>query len=246
MRGVGVARLLAAAALLVGGSIGTVAAQDAAIDAPPADTLSGGSRPEQLLLFSGVDLWRASFAQYGGLHWAPGGLNNDGGFARLLLSRNFDRYGATSTIIFRGALLGGLRFKRGAFELKLMAGPELQNADPSSAFDQLRGTRLGLQAAVETWWQPTAHLMLTSSLSLSSLGSGYGGRIAAGWRLSDRAWIGPEASTSRDDASTQYRVGVHVTGFAIEAAEWSAAAGYLEDGFARRGGYGRIGVLFRQ
>ncbi|WP_415914811.1 cellulose biosynthesis protein BcsS [Rhodopseudomonas palustris] len=233
---------------MIGSSAGGVAAQEAAIDAPIADPLSGGSRPEQFLLFAGVDLWHASVANYAGLHWAPAGLHNDGVFARLLLSRNFERYGATSTIIFRGALLGGVRFKRGGFEVKLMAGPELENADPTSPFDQLRGTRLGLQAAAETWWQPTPELLLATSLTLTAHGNGngYGGRVAAGWRLLDQAWIGPEASAFSDHYSTQYRVGLHVTGLRVEGLEWSAAAGYLEDGFARRGGYGRIGMLLRQ
>ncbi|MBB5048616.1 hypothetical protein HNR60_003384 [Rhodopseudomonas rhenobacensis] len=242
MRGVGVSVLGVAAAVIGGGG---VLAQDA-IDAPLLDPLSGGSRPEQVLLFAGFDLWRGSLASSGGLQWAPGGLNNDGVFARLLLSRSLERYRDSSTLIFRGALLGGLRIKRGEFELKLMAGPALENNDPTSRFDQLRGTRLGLQAAAETWWQPTPELMLATSLSLTTRGGGYGGRIAAGWRLFDQAWVGPEASAFRDDYSRQYRVGLHVTGVRFDALEWSAAIGYLEDGFARRGGYGRIGVLLRQ
>lgn len=121
-------------------------AEDPAIIALVSDDTSPGS-PEQFLLFSGVDLWRASASAYGGLQLAPGGLNEDGLVVRLLLSRNLERYADTRTLTFRAAGLAVVRGKQGEFELKLMAGPQLESHDPTSPAASLRGTRLGLQAS---------------------------------------------------------------------------------------------------
>jgi hypothetical protein len=224
---------------------GDARAEDPAIIAPMSEDASARNS-EQFLLFSGVDLWRASAAAYGGLNWAPGGLNADGLIARLLLSRNVERYADTSSTISRVSALAGVRVKQGEFELKLMAGPQLESNDPTSPAASLRGTRLGLQAVAETWWEPTPALMLASSWSATTLGTGYGGRLATGFRLFDLAWSGPEVSAFTDAFSTQTRVGLHLTGVRWLDLEWSGAVGYLQDNFHRNGVYGRVGVLVRR
>jgi hypothetical protein len=238
-----------AAAIMTAG-IGAQA-QDAAllVNGPDDASAPDNAReptPEQFLLFSGVEFWRASAAAYGGLHWAPGGLNDDGLIARVLLSRQVDHYGPSSNAVFRGSALAGLRVKHSDFELKLMLGPLLESNEPTSPAARLRGTRLGLQAIAETWWEPTPMLMLASSWSATTLGSGYGGRVAAGWRLFGTLWSGPEVSAFTDEDSTQYRVGLHLTGVRWQDLEWSAAVGYLRDSYHREGAYARLGVLLRR
>jgi hypothetical protein len=240
-----VRRAWAVAAAIAAAAVGRAAAQDAALLATGPEDASPPS-PERFLLFSGVDLWRASAAAYGGLHWAPGGLNEDGLVARLLLSRNVERYADTSSTISRVSALAGVRVKLDAFELKLMAGPQLESNDPTSPAATLRGTRLGLQAVAETWWEPAPELVLASSWSVTTLGTGYGGRLAAGLRLFDMIWSGPEVSGFTDAFSTQYRVGLHLTGLRWQDLEWSAAAGYLQDSYHRNGAYGRVSVLVRR
>lgn len=88
--------------------------------------------------------------------------------------------------------------------------------------------------------------MLASSWSATTLGTGYGGRIAAGFRLFDLAWSGPEVSAFTDEFSTQTRVGLHLTGVRWQDLEWSASFGYLQDSFHRNGTYGRVSVLVRR
>ena len=39
---------------------------------------AGGPDDPSLLLFSGTDLWRYGAFGYGGVLWAPGGLDNSG------------------------------------------------------------------------------------------------------------------------------------------------------------------------
>ena len=132
--------------------------------------------------------------------------------------------------------------------LQVFAGPdtEIHVLTPDIPSAKLRGLNFGARVAADMWWEPTTRIMLTSSLSATTIGTGYSARGAAGLRLFDRFWTGPEISTSSDEFSTQYRVGAHLTGFRTADIEWSAAAGYLTDSFNRDGIYGRIGVAVRQ
>jgi hypothetical protein len=221
-------------------------------DVPQTDGLSGGTKVERVLLYAGFDIWRAGRTGYGGFYWAPDGLNNDGFITRLFVSDGVERYdtGAKrfNTNIVRAAPLAGWRFKQGDFEIKVFAGPELENRilNPDIPAARLRGIHIGARAATELWWEPMPELMLASAFSASTNAASHNARVAAGWRLVDQFWAGPEISVSRDEFSTQYRVGAHLTGFRLAMFEWSAAAGYLQDSFRRSGVYGRIGVLTRQ
>src|SRR4051812_34986842 len=99
-------------------------AQPAVAEPPLIDNLSGGSKPERLLFFSGVDLWRNGQAGYGGMVLAPqGDLNQDGFLIRLFMSDDFERYDTPtqrfSTNIFRASVMPGWRIKRGNVEIKI-------------------------------------------------------------------------------------------------------------------------------
>jgi Cellulose biosynthesis protein BcsS len=239
-----------AAAVLACGS--RALAQALEPDTPPSDSLSGGTKVERVLLYGGFDIWRFGRTGYGGFYWAPNGLNNDGFIARLLVSRSVERYDAGqkrfNTSIVRASPLAGWRFKQNDFEIKVFAGPELENRvlTPDVAAARFRGTQLGARVAAELWWEPMSELMLTSAFSASTNATSHSARAAAGWRVFEQFWAGPEISASGDAFSQQYRIGAHLTGFRLAAFEWSAAAGYVQDSFHRSGVYGRIGVLTRQ
>jgi hypothetical protein len=221
-------------------------------DTPQPDRLSGGTKVERVLLYAGFDIWRYGGTGYGGFYWAPDGLNNDGFITRLFVSRGVERYDAGSkrfnTDIVRAAPLAGWRFSQGTLELKVFAGPELENRvlTPDVPTAAYRGTHVGARFAAELWWEPKPEIMLTSAFSASTNAASHSARAAAGWRVFDRFWAGPEISASADVFSQQYRVGAHLTGFRLDALEWSAAVGYVTDSYHRSGVYGRIGVLTRQ
>jgi hypothetical protein len=221
-------------------------------DTPPSDGLSGGTKVERVLLYAGFDIWRLGRGGYGGFYWAPEGLNNEGFITRLFVSGGVERYDAGSkrfnTTIVRVSPLAGWRFKQNDFEIKVFAGPELENRvlTPDLPTARFRGTQLGARVAAELWWEPMPEMMLTSAFSASTNATSHSVRAAAGWRVLDQFWAGPEISASGDDFSQQGRIGAHLTGFKLAAFEWSAAAGYVTDRFHRSGVYGRIGVLTRQ
>ena len=221
-------------------------------DTPQPDGLSGGAKAERVLLYAGFDIWRNSRSGYGGFYWAPDGLNNDGFITRLFVSRGVERYDAGgkrfNTNIIRAAPLAGWRLSQGTLELKVFAGPEVENRvlTPDIPAAEYRGTKLGARFAAELWWEPIPEMMLTSAFSASTNATSHSARGAAGWRVLDQFWAGPEISASSDVFSQQVRIGAHLTGFRFEALEWSAAVGYVTDSHHRSGVYGRIGVLTRQ
>lgn len=215
------------------------------------DPPGGRSRADDALLFSGVDLWRNGFSGYGGIQWGAAGTGEDGLIVRLTMSQGFEQYFtpdlAYTTDIFRAALLTGWRFKRGTFELKLFAGPDFEhrNLDPDIIGQRWRGAHGGLRVVAESWAEPTPELMLASSLYVTSIASTYGFRAAAGWRLFDQFWLGPEVSGSRDEFSRQTRIGLHLTGLQLSALEVTAAAGFVSDSYGRSGSYMRMGAQLR-
>jgi opacity protein-like surface antigen len=250
MRWIALRACCVAAAVLACG--GRALAQALEPDTPPSDSLSGGTKVERVLLYAGFDIWRNGRSAYGGFYWAPDGLNNDGFITRLFVSRSLERYDAGSkrsnTDIIRAAPLAGWRLGQGTLELKVFAGPELENRvlTPDVPAAEYRGTHIGARVASEFWWEPMPDMMLTSAFSASTNATSHSARAAAGWRVLDRFWAGPEISASSDALSRQARIGVHLTGFKLDALEWSVAIGYVTDSYHRSGVYGRIGVLTRQ
>jgi len=112
-----------AVAALLGGSSPTIADPLAGL-LPAESQLSGGAYPEKFLYFSGFDVWRSGGSFYGGVQWAPGGLNQNGFTLKLLIAEGTYRYLSGGTDI-RGtgllaSILPGWRVKRGNFEIKVL------------------------------------------------------------------------------------------------------------------------------
>ncbi len=228
-------------------------ALDALASAQPSfDPLIGGTQAGQFLFYTGVDAWRYGATAYGGIQWAPGRLENEGFFLRLIASDGLERYetGSTrsTTQIFRASGLPGWKFKRGSFEVQLYAGPDFELDTPmyGSPAGRMHGTHFGARGGADFWWEPIPQMMLASSFSATTIANAYSARGAAGWRIADMFWLGPEISTSGDDYSQQYRVGMHLTGFKTAGLDWSAATGYVQDSFNRSGVYGRFGLSLRR
>lgn len=226
---------------------------DPVTDADNWSTGAAGAAPEKFLYFNGFDLWRSGGTGYGGLLWSPGGLNNDGFTLKVLLAGGSYLYQSGINDITGRYLLGsvmpGWRFKRGDLELKVFAGVDVQHHEtsPDDPGNRLRGNHAGARFNAEMWWEPApAQMMISGSFSGSTVGDSFGVRAAAGWRLLNQFWIGPEVEASGDEIYRQYRVGAHVTSFKAGDFEWTLGAGYVEDNSHHSGLYGRIGVLTRE
>lgn len=215
----------------------------------PFDYLSGGM-PDRLMYFGGIDASKWSFGAFAGAQWMPNGFDRDGFILRLFVSesleRYVDRFGRYDTQIGRAYLMPGYMFRIGRMEAQLLVGPDaevdllFQNGRP----DRWR-SRLGVRGIADLWWEPTPELMVQYALSGTTIDSGYNTRIAAGWRLFDSFWIGPEAALSADYFSRQTRLGVHLTGLRTNDYEWTFAVGRVSDDFGRDGIYGRFGIMLR-
>jgi hypothetical protein len=87
--------------------------------------------------------------------------------------------------------------------------------------------------------------MITGSASLSTIGASYWTRAAAGVRLFDVVWLGPEFIACGDDVYRQLRFGTHATSLRVGSFEFSVGTGWATDTDGRNGMYGRVGMLFR-
>lgn len=234
------------------GGAATAFSDPIAPDAAPPNDMRGGAYPEKFLYYSGFDLWRNGGTFYGGVQWAPNGLNADGFTLKVLLAEGSYLYRASGADIrgtyFLGSVMPGWRIKRGDVEIKIFAGLDLQHHEtsPNDPFNNLIGTHAGLRVNAELWWEPAQMFMLASSMSGSTIGKSFGIRGAAGWRVIDRFWAGPELETSGDEIYRQYRAGAHVTSLRTGPFEWTLGAGFVQDNSHRSGAYGRIGLLTRQ
>ncbi|MGH6684945.1 MAG: cellulose biosynthesis protein BcsS [Pseudolabrys sp.] len=209
----------------------------------------------RLILFSGQDFWRNGAFLYGGLIWAPRGVDRDGLLLKVLLAGGQYRYvagdlGGASVTGTEGlaAVMPGWRIKRGPVEVKVFFGPEFQQhrLSPDDPGNQLRGGSLGLRFATEVWAEPTPATMIAADASLSSIGGNNSARAAFGWKAFDRFYIGPETQIYAGDGYKQTRFGAHITSLKIGATEWSAAGGWARDTDNRSGAYLRINVLTRR
>jgi hypothetical protein len=119
----------------------------------------------------------------------------------------------------------GWRFKHDRLELTVFAGLDFQDHlltpdDPASA---VRGRKWGARGGADLWYEPWHAIMLAGNVSVSSIGPGYWSRAAAGWRVLDMIWLGPEALALGDPSYQQYRVGAHMNGLKTKWLEWRSA-----------------------
>lgn len=205
----------------------------------------------RVLFFSGVDIWPNGLFSHSGFLWAYQGLNADGPVLKMFVNGGLYRYRADRREIIgrqsMGSVLPGWRWHRPGFEVTAFAGLDLQDHRfiPNDPESRLRGTRAGLRGTLDVWYEPFPNAMVTGSASLSTVGLSYWTRAAAGWRLFDAIWAGPEILASGDDRYRQLRVGAHITSFRYSSYEFAIGAGWATDSDRRDGWYGRLGVIYR-
>jgi hypothetical protein len=236
-----------------------IRAADARPLAAPKQGATGGHVAPQdqarILLFATTDIWRQGGFSYGGVLWAPNGLDRDGPVLKLMFGGGLYHYnsGALGNIDvagreFAAMALPGWRFVGDSFVFTAFLGYDFQqhHLSPDDPSAGLRGSYHGLRTGFELWWQPTASTMVAADASVSTIGPGYSVRLATGLRAFDAFYFGPEIHAfGADDNYRQFRAGIHVTGFRTGLVEWSVGAGWATDSDDHNGAYGKLGVLTR-
>lgn len=230
------------------GSSAEAHAQAAEVLPPVAQPERPNSSMGDLLVYSGVDVWRYGGSAYVGSDWSLPLKGPIEPVIRLFGANGIDdfktRFASYRTDTARGSIMPGIRLREGSLEIKLFVGGDYEmRAALDRSFNNPKHF-FGVRFAGDVWWEPDAQWMLSGSASATSIEAGRSARLAAGWRL-PFAWIGPEFQAMHDVFNTQYRAGAHLTGFKIGTTEWSLAGGYARDSFHRSGPYARIGVAFR-
>ena len=221
--------------------------------AAAAQAGSDGPNNPSFLLFAGTDLWRDGAFANGGLLWSPAGLDADGFTLKILLNGGIYTYPSgrlhmdVEGTLVSAAALPGWRTTHDGLTIGLYAGPVVQDyrLTPYDPGSRLHGLYGGAQVAGDVWYQPDPATMIALDGSIASIDLIGSARAAIGWRLVEPFFVGPETQAFWRTDSRQLRLGAHVTGYRIDALEWSAAGGWAADSFGRGGPYLRLGVTAR-
>ena len=173
---------------------------------------AGGPDDPSLLLFSGTDLWRYGAFLYGGVLWAPDGLDNNGFIGKVLLDGGEYSYvsGDLNETIdgtkLSAAVLPGWRFIRDGLTVSLFTGPVVQDyrLTPYDPGSRLHGLYAGAEFASDIWYQPNATTMAALNGSITSIGpTGYV-RATFAFRFLTPAFVGPEIARSGAGISSRW------------------------------------------
>ncbi len=235
------------------GFAAAVAATTMVLCAAAARAGDGGTDRPSALLFVGTDLWRDGAFLYGGLLWSPAGLDADGFTLKLILSGGGYAYPSAALqadvngTLLSAAALPGWCLTRDGLTIALYAGPVVQDyrLTPNDPESRLRGFYVGGQFAADVWYEPNPATMVALNGLVASIGPTGSLRAAVGWRLFEPFFVGPETQGIWCDDYQQLRFGAHLTGWRVDALEWSAAGGWALDSFRRGGPYVRFGVNAR-
>ena len=214
---------------------------------------AGGPEDASFLLFSGTDLWRYGGFLYGGLLWAPAGLDNNGFIGKVLLDGGEYSYvsGDLNENIdgtkLSVAALPGWRFMRDGLTVSLFGGPVVQDyrLTPYDPGSRLHGLYAGAEFASDIWYQPNATTMAAFNGSIATIGPiGYV-RETLGFRLFAPVFVGPEIAQLWCGDYQQMEFGAHITGLHVNAVEWSMGTGFALTSDQRYGPYLRAGFNAR-
>lgn len=187
------------------------------------EALAQDPAPERsrTVVFGGVDWGRSGFAAVGAKRSLVGPLDQDGPalLGSLGYGGEFERPGPPGTpsalrhTILAGAL-AGYQWMLPWGAVGAFAGPEVATEvfREWGGLDRRARTRIGARAQGEVWAHPTPDTLLTTTVVLGSARRSAWGRLAVGYRLWGKVFVGPEVAAYATDTYRKEQIGVHVTG----------------------------------
>jgi hypothetical protein len=215
--------------------------------------VAGEPNNPTFLLFSGSDFSHSSAFFNGGLLWSPAGLDADGFTLKTLLSGGGYTYrsdGLHTDIdgtLLSAAVMPGWRLARDRLNINVFGGPVVQDyrLTPYDPGSRLHGFYLGAQFGADIWYEPTAATMVAVNAAIATIGPTGSVRTAFGFRLFAPVFIGPETQQIWCADYQEVRFGGHITGWRVDAFEFSVGGGWAMTSDRRDGPYGRISIGMR-
>lgn len=105
-------------------------------------------------------------------------------------------------------------------------GQELESGYRETRYWRSFGQRAGPRLQLDLWARPDAASLIQLNAYAVAAGSGRSGaRLATGWKLAPRLYLGPEVEAYRERRFYKLRLGLHLTGIRLFGVTWRLSAG---------------------
>lgn len=185
------------------------------IDLPLTTLQSGGALMVRIATGSGLSRWPADPRD-------PFPVLEVKQSARLLMGWRFSGSWGVAT------LFGGLAVERRVL--------------PQGFPDPQTGLRVGPAVVFDAWLKPMERVAVQVYAEIATPYSAASLRIAPGYEVAERIFVGPEASVGLHHGTLRSRAGLHVTGLRIGDVGLRLSGGYAQDRGGRGGAYGTLSL----
>jgi hypothetical protein len=203
--------------------------------------------PISTVIFGSMEAGPAkSFASAGMKRALRGGLAGSG--LRLLFKTGVSReqtrrrspHGTTYKAEIQSLL--GYEWRIGSTFFALYAGSDDETEQRIGPFCSCLSTRYGARLQADLWMTPADGMMLQAGGYASTLDDRLWGRVATGWRMPARFYLGPEIEAYRDHDYSKLRLGLHLTGLRLFGIEWRLSGGWQKTSDRPSEVYGTLGL----
>jgi hypothetical protein len=223
-----------------------------------APIMAAGEAVDYGNLYFGADAnTNGGLVGYGGLLYAPGGMDSSG--LRVAVFGLYGKYryssddddGSTSTFKGRFAsvdvLAGYSRvFENGAVTLAIGANYQDQRVNPPDPNNPVQGEKLGFKVQGDFYVNPTEQTLVVGIASYSTAFNTYYSILKFGYDFFGRGFfIGPEFTALGNQRTDQQRVGVHITDIHVaNRVSLSVSGGWLHERNEKDGAYVKSTIDF--
>jgi hypothetical protein len=121
-------------------------------------------------------------------------------------------------------------------------GQELETGYRETRYWRSFGQRAGPRLQLDLWARPDAASLIQLNAYAVAAGSGRSGaRLAAGWKLAPRLYLGPEVEAYRERSFYKLRLGLHLTGIRLFGVTWRLSAGAQKTRIDKSAVYATLG-----